>query len=166
MAPSMAYGPAVPKPSASTSPPHHGQSSLRLVWAQSIFCAHSTIRYSTPKSVTFFYYDDLQLSHPICHQSSHSPPPTPQHSCLCHLLMWDQPFLEHRPPALSSLPPRCAFVGWLSRCAAPPLLPLSIPSTASTWSRRDLSLVVVASRGLSPSHLPPSPPPPPPPRMP
>ena len=130
-----------------------------------VHCLHSMydgVQYSK-KCKIFQLLQFTTITHPIRHQSSHSPPPTPQHCYQCHLHMWDRPFLEHRPPASSSLPPRApSSVG----CRVTRLLPLSSPSTASASSRRDLSLVVVASRGLSPSHLPPSPPPPPLPRMP
>jgi hypothetical protein len=68
MAPSITHIIAGSKPSAWTSSPHHGRSSLRLVWAWDIVCLRRTVSYDTAKSVRFIYT--------TIYTAPHSPPPT------------------------------------------------------------------------------------------
>ena len=55
MAPSIPHIIAAPKPSASTSSPHHGRSSLRSVWALVRYWLQTYNTYYTAKSVRFFF---------------------------------------------------------------------------------------------------------------
>ena len=53
MAPSITHIIAAPKPSASTSSPHHGRSSLRLVWVSLRYWVRSTNRTTQRKVLEF-----------------------------------------------------------------------------------------------------------------
>jgi hypothetical protein len=161
MAPSITHIIAGSKPSASTSSPHHGRSSLRLVWAWDIVCLRRTVSYDTAKSVRFIYttiYTASAIISPPC--APFSAPnivvrcPSPEQSsssisyalfdcCVlfcCSLaprtLVVDARAVHRRAPPLP--PPAIFPITSSGDCCVARLPPLSSPSTASASSRHDL----------------------------